>query len=230
MTALLAGAALVLTSGCTLGEDDEMVPPTRTVTATPSPATTAVPSSVPVGQGAVSSADVVWAQGNVLHVGGRDIDLSPVGIEAFVVVPGGVFVVNSGELWFTDLSRLRGTGLTGVTSLGVTADGSRLLVTGEPSGAEATYAFDTGTGRAVRSDGLTAVSSEERLRGPDRSRVPVPKGFEIAGWAGPTTFYGLVHRDGRPASVVSCDVRTRACATSGAVEGDEPVVFGTGVE
>ncbi len=206
-----------------------MVRPTRTVTAAPSPATTAVPRTVPVGEGAVSSRDVVWAQGTVLHVDRREIDLSPVGIEAFVVVPGGVFVVNSGELWFTDLARLRGTGLTGVTGLGVTSDGSRILVTGEQSGAVARYAFDTGSGRAVSSDGLAVVSEDERLRGPDRSGVPVPDGFELAGWAGPTTFYGVASRGGRPASVVGCDVGTRACETLGAIEGAEPVVFGTGV-
>ena len=119
---LVVAAVLVLTTGCELGQDDEMVPPTRTVTASPSPDTTVAPQTMPVGQGDVSPTDVVWAQGNVLHVGRRSVDLSPVGIDAFVVVPGGVFVLHMGELWFTDLSRLRGTGLTNVTALGVTAD------------------------------------------------------------------------------------------------------------
>lgn len=229
MTALVAAAVLGLTGGCALGEDDEMVPPTRTITASPSPATTAVPQGVPVGDGAVSPSDVVWAQGTVLHVGRRDIDLSPAGIDAFVVVPGGVFVLSSGELWFTDLTRLRGTGLTGVSALGVTEDGTRILVTGKQSGAVATYAYDTGSGRAVRSDGLTAETMEQRLRGPDRSAVPVPEGFQIAGWAGPTTFYGVQSKAGRAVSVVSCEVTSRACTTLGAIEGAQPVVFGSGL-
>jgi hypothetical protein len=226
--ALLVGAVIALTAGCRLGADDEMVPPSRTVTASPSPDTTVAPATVPVGEGTVSLADVVWAQGNVLHVGRRTVDLSPVGIDAFVVVAGGVFVLSSGELWFTDLSRLRGTGLTGVTALGVTADGTRILVTGEMSGAAAAYAYDTGTGRAVSSKGLSPLSAEERLQGPDRTGVAVPKEFELAGWAGPTTFYGVASKFGRPASVLSCGVGTRACTTLGAIEGSEPVVFGTG--
>jgi len=220
----------MLTSGCQLGEDDEMVQPTRTVTASPSPDTMLGPPRVPVGRGAVSSADVVWAQGTALHVGRRNVDLSPVGPEALLVVPGGVFVVNSGELWFTDLSRLRGTGLTRVTALGVTADATRILVTAEMSGAAATYAYDVASGRVVSSEGLTPVTAEERLRGPDRSGVGVPKGFVLAGWAGPTTFYGTAGDGGRPSAVVSCDVATRACTTLGGIEGDEPVVFGNGVE
>ncbi len=226
--AFLVGLALVLTAGCTLGEDDEMVPPSRTVTASPSPDTTIAPASVPVGEGPVSPTEVVWAQGSALHVGSRLVDLSPVGIDAFVVVPGGVFVLSTGELWFTDLSRLRGTGLTGVTALGVTADAKRVLVTGEMSGAVATYAYDTGTGQAVSSEGLRPVSAEERLRGPDRSRVAVPKGFELAGWAGPTTFYGVVNKLGRASAVVSCGTVTRSCTTLAAIEGPEPVLFGTG--
>ncbi len=219
---------LVLTAGCELGEDDEMVPPSRTITASPSPDKTVAPETVPVGEGNVSPADVVWAQGNVLHVGRSSVDLSPAGIDAFVVVPGGVFVLHMGELWFTDLSRLRGTGLVNVTALGVTADATRILVTGMEGDAAASYAYDTATGRAVSSDGLESESAEERLRGPDRSRVKVPKGFELAGWAGAKTFYGLTSRSGRPVAVVSCDVETRTCARLGTITGSDPVVFGTG--
>jgi hypothetical protein len=229
VTALLAGATLVLlASGCQLGEDDDLVPPTRTITAAPSPDATVAPRTVPVGQGDVSPTDVVWAQGTALHVGRREVDLSPVGAEALVVVPGGVFVVSSGELWFTDLARLRGTGLTGVTDLGVTPDATRILVTTEAAGAAATYAYDTGSGRAVSSKGLSPVSEEERLRGPDRSGVAVPDGFELAGWAGPTTFYGTAGAPDAPSAVVSCDLDTRACESLGAIEGTDPVVFDTG--
>ena len=45
------------------------------------------------GTGDVSPADVVWAQGSVLHVGRRTVDLRRSRIDAFVVVPGGVFVL-----------------------------------------------------------------------------------------------------------------------------------------
>jgi hypothetical protein len=225
---LLVVTLLVLSSGCTIGDDDEMVQPSRTVTASPSPARTAAPTTLPVGQGTVSPADVVWAQGTRLHVGLRSVDLSPVGVDAFVVVPGGVYVLSGGELWFTDLGRLKGTGLTGVTGLGVTADASRILVTAPDTGTGSPYAYDTGTGRAVSSDGVTPVSAEERLRGRDRSGVDVPEGFQLAGWSAPTRFYGVAGGGGRRAAVVSCDVGTRKCTRLGAVEESPPVVFGSG--
>ncbi len=206
-----------------------MVPPTRTITASPSPDTTVAPKTLPVGKGDVSPTDVVWAQGTVLHVGRGSVDLSPVGIDAFVVVQGGVFVLHLGELWFTDLSRLRGTGLTNVTALGVTADATRVIVMGKKADADAEYAYDTGTGRAVSSEGLEPETAEERLSGPDRSSVAVPKGFELAGWAGTTTFYGVTSRAGRPVAVLSCDVGTRACTRLARVTGSDPVLFGTGL-
>ncbi len=230
MTGPLVGilaALVVLTTGCTVGQDDEMAPaPRRTVTASPSPGQVA-PASVPVGEGAVSPADVVWAQDTVLHVGKQTADLSPVGIDAFVVVPGGVYVLNEDELWFTDLSRLRGTGLSDVTGLGVTADGSRILVT-VTAGVETEVAYDTGTGKLVSSEGVTPVTAQERLQGPDRSGVNVPKGFELAGWAGATRFYGAVREHGRLTAVVSCGLITRTCSRQGAIKGKDPVVFGTG--
>ena len=99
---------------------------------------------------------------------------------------------------------------------------------GKKAGADAEYAYDTGTGRAVSSEGLEPETAEERLRGPDRSGVAVPKGFELAGWAGTTTFYGVTTRSGRPVAVVSCDVETRACTRLGRVTGPDPVLFGTG--
>jgi hypothetical protein len=221
-------ALVVLTTGCTVGQDDEMAPPPRrTVTASPSPQQVA-PGSVPVGQGEVSLADVVWAQGSVLHVGRQTVDLSPAGIDAFVVVPGGVYVLSSGELWFTDLSRLRGTGLTGVTGLGVTADGSRILVSVKKAGVETDHAYDTGTGKTVSSEGVKPVTAEQRLHGPDRSGVAVPSGFELAGWAGAARFYGPVRERGRLTAVVSCGLATKTCTRLGQIKGPDPVVFGTG--
>ncbi len=201
-----------------------MVQPSETITAAPSAAPTAPPATVPVGEGPVSPDDVVWAQGSVLHVGRRTVDLAPTTIESFVVVPGGVFVLASGELWLTDLTRLRGTGLTDVTALGVTADASRLLVTGAGSA----YAYDTGSGRAVSPRGLEPLSAQQRLDGPSRAGVTTPAGFEVAGWAGQTTFYGPVIAGGRPTAVVSCNLESRTCARLGATDGTDPVVFGTG--
>ena len=126
---LLTAVLVVLAAGCATGTEDELAPaPTRTVTATPTQSVAPAPATIPVGQGDVSPSDVVWAQGGVLHVGGDQADLSPVDIEAFVVVHGGVFVLAEGELWFTDLARLRGTGQTEVTGLQVSADASKLDV------------------------------------------------------------------------------------------------------
>ena len=226
--AVILVALVVLTTGCALGEDDEMAPaPRRTVTASPSPQQV-VPGSVPIGEGEVTQADVVWAQGTVLHIGKQTVDLAPVTIDAFVVVPGGVYVLNSGELWFTDLSRLRGTGITDVTGLGVTDDGSRILVSVTKAGVESDHAYDTGTGKAASSDGVTPVTAEQRLEGPDRSDVVVPEGFELAGWAGAARFYGTVRKEGRLTAVLSCGLASKTCTRQGAIEGQVPVVFGTG--
>jgi hypothetical protein len=228
LLAILSPALLLLVSGCEPGQDDEMVPPTRTVTASPSPDVTAVPDTVPTGRGVVAPDVVVWASGNTLHVGRRSVDLAPVGLDGFVAVPGGVYVVRDGRLWFTDLTRLKDTGITGVTRLGATADASRILVDVATPGAGATYAFDAVTGSAVSPDGLTPVTAAERLRGPDRRGVVVPLGFRLAGWAGPRTFYGTAGAAGRPTSVVGCDLRTRSCDRVGTAAGTDPVVFGTG--
>lgn len=218
-TLLTAATLLVLASGCTFGDDDEMVPPTRTVTASPSAETTVAPATVPVGHGVVAAGDVVWASGTRLHVGRRSVDL-PVAVDAFVAVPGGVYVLARDELWFTDLSRLRGTGITGVTHLGATADGGRIVVTSAGSA----YAFDTGTGRSVSSAGVEPVTSAERLGGPDRTGVAVPAGFALAGWSGTDVFYGAV--DG--SKVVACRLSTKTCRRLGTGADAQPVVFGTG--
>ena len=221
-------ALVGLTTGCAIGEDDEMAPPPRrTVTASPSPQQV-VPGRVPIGEGQVSPTDVVWAQGTVLHVGKQSVDLAPARVDAFVVVPGGVYVLSMGELWFTDLSRLRGTGIAGVTGLGVTADAGRIVVSVTKAGVESDHAYDTGTGKTVSSEGVTPVTPTQRLEGPDRSGVAVPEGFELAGWAGTTRFYGTVSKAGRPITVVSCGLATRTCTRLGAIEGQDPVVFGTG--
>jgi hypothetical protein len=228
VTTGVVAAILLLVSGCQVGDDDEMVPPSRTVTVTPSPDVTAVPLTVPIGSGPVTPADVVWAQGSTLHVGKRSVDLAPVSVDAFVVVPGGVYVLDDGQLWFTDLARLRGTGLAGLSGLGATADAARILVTGPASAGSTSYAYDTGTGRAVSADGVVAVTPEERLHGPDRAGVRVPARFELAGWAGSRTFYGVAAGTSPASGVFSCSLTTLACARLGGIEAADPVVFGTG--
>jgi hypothetical protein len=233
---LLVAVLVALTTGCEVGQDDERAaPPRRTITASPSPDVTVAPTAVPVGEGKVAPDDVVWAQGSVLHVGRRSIDLSPVGIDAFVVVRGGVFVLSSGELWFTDLTRLRGTGLTGVTGLGVTADARAILVSAEQGGAATAYGFDTRTGQSVDSEDVDVAPAAELLGDPGTVDLAdgrwtgfVPKAFDPVGRVRTSTVYGFALRRGRPTAVVGCDTGTHRCARLGVVAGSVPVVFGTG--
>jgi hypothetical protein len=194
-----------------------------------------VPTSVPVGQGEVSPTDVVWAQGNVLHVGKRATDLATVAAEAFVVVPGGVYVLFKSELWFTDLAKLRGTGLTRVTGLGATADRSHVVLTRKDGDRTTTYAYDTRTGRAVDAAGVQAASAQELLGDVQtvqvtraRFRGAVPEVFEPVGRAGRTRVYGLAGGSSAPTAVTSCHLTRRTCARLGAVDPADPVVFGSG--
>lgn len=234
LVALLAVTTLV--TGCETTTDDEMVPnPQKTVTRSASPTPTAAPASVPVGQGEVSADDVVWARGSVLHVEERSVDLASVGVDGFVVVPGGVFVLSNQELWFTDLSRLRGTALTGVTGLGATADRSRIIVSSTLEGDTRTSAYDTRTGRAVDSAGVEPASREELLGEvtgvqvrPGAYSGPVPEVFEPVGRAGESRVYGLARAGERATAVVACDTARRSCSRLAALDGEEPVVFGSG--
>jgi hypothetical protein len=247
---LLSGLAglLVLTAGCHVGTDDELAPaPTRTVTATPSQSVAPAPATVPVGDGEVSPADVVWAQGGVLHVGRRQVDLAPIDVEAFVVVRGGVFVLADGELWFTDLERLRGTGQTEVTKVRISEDADLLAVTDTRSGQPLEQGYDTRTGKAIRGKVDTRTPAQARAgsgRFEVRTRAgatsvvdtdsgrPVevaglPATFELGGWTGDSAFYGLAGT-GAHRSVVGCDLVQHRCTTAGSVSGSDPVVFGTG--
>jgi hypothetical protein len=244
---LAALVGLLLVAGCDVGTDDELAPaPTRTVTATPSQSVAPAPATMPVGDGDVSPADLVWAQGSVLHVGRRQVDLAPAEVEALVVVRGGVFVLADDELWFTDLRRLRGTGQTEVTRLRISADADRLVVTDTRSGHPLEQGYDTRTGRAVR--GAVDTRTPQQLRdGPGRYQVrtgagptsvvetatgrPVevaglPATFEVGGWTGDSAFYGLAGPARR--TVVGCDLVRHRCTNEGAVSGDGPVVFPTG--
>ena len=233
---LAALATLLASSGCEMGQDEELTPkPRRTVTRTPSPEPAPVPSSVPVGQGDVSPGDVVWAQGNVLHVGKRAVDLATVGVDAFVVVPGGVYVLFSGEVWFTDLTKLRGTRLTGVTGLGATADRSRVVVSRRDGDGTGVHAYDTRSGEVVDGADVQAASAQELLgdvRGVEvtrkRFRGAVPQVFEPVGRAGRSRVYGLAGGASAPTAVTSCELTRRTCTRLGAVDPADPVVFGSG--
>jgi hypothetical protein len=246
---LLAASVLLLGTGCQTSTDDEMAPrPTRTITATPSQSVAPAPATVPVGRGEVSPADVVWAQGGVLHVGSDQVDLAPVDIEALAVVRGGVFLLSEGELWFTDLSRLRGTGQTDVTGLRVSDDAGLLEVVDTRGGTSLSQGYDTRTGKAVRGD-VETLSPEDHRTGPGRFVVtlspagvpsvveaatgdPVPlsgapAGFQPGGWAGDSVFYGVGRAGSGPRSVFSCDAVAGKCRRLDQV-GPGPVVFGTG--
>jgi hypothetical protein len=248
--AALACVALAsLLAGCTIGgpDDETAPPPTRTVTASPSASLPPAPATIPVGHGDVGPSDTVWAQGSVLHVGRRAVDLSPTDVGAMVVVPGGVFVLAEGELWFTDLTRIRGTGQTDVTGVTVSEDADRLVVVDTRAGKPLAQGYDTATGRAVRGD-VDTLPPAEVVNGPGRFRVQnssrsarvvdsagrtlqvagLPEVLEVGAWTSDSTFLGLAGPEGGERSVVRCDLTKRRCATAGRAQGTDRVVFGTG--
>ncbi|MET0839137.1 MAG: hypothetical protein ABWY19_10175 [Marmoricola sp.] len=228
VAAVLLPVVLGLGAGCEIGQDDEMARPTRTVTASPTPKAVAAPAQIPVGDGAVSADDVVWGDGPDLHVERRSVDLSPATVDQLVRVPGGVYVLSGDELWFTDLQRLRGTGLTAVTRIALSEDGERLLVTDTAAGREAVHAYDVRTGKRVDTSRTPSPSPSPTLRQPGSSVTAFkgyPADFALAGWAGDSTFYGVAGKGDKPTSVVSCRVTTRTCAVLGSITGPDPVVF-----
>ncbi len=191
---------VVLVAGCAVGaEDDEMATPRRTVTASPAPATTAVPRVLPVGEGPVSTRSVVWSQGSELHVDGRSVDVSPLGIDAFVVVPGGIYLLDGAELRFTDLTRVRGTGLTGVTGLDVAADRSRVRVTTTLTGTESAYTYETRGGRLVDSGDYRPESETDRLG--TRVTLRVVGTGVLAARKGPGRYAVAIGEQGTPVAV-----------------------------
>ena len=221
MTRLVAGALVAvlvaITSGCELGQDDEMAPrPTRTVTKFPSPAptTTAAPTRIPVGQGRISPEGVVWAQESTLHFGTRQVDVSPLRIDSFVVVAGGVFFVSRGELWFTDLSRVRGTGFMGVTRVSTTRDAGALLVESS-AGSAGVYAFDLATGASMPPAQVEAATDEDLRGTPERvvlrpagSNPAAPSAAPVDARLGPGRF-GVVGGDDERLVVFDATTRKR---------------------
>lgn len=214
--ALTAGTAVlaVLTAGCTVGaEDDEMATPRRTVTASPSAAVTLVPRSLPVGAGPVSPRAVVWSQGSRLNVGRRTVDVSPLGIDAFVVVSGGVYLLDGADLRFTDLSRVRDTGLAMVTGLDVARDRSRVRVTTSMTGTETAYTYATRSGRLVDGSDYTPESATDRLG--TRTTLQVAGTGALAGRKGPGRYSVGLDRQGAPVAVDT--VTSRRVPLRGAV-------------
>ncbi len=227
---LLGVVLLVLTSGCRVGEDDEMVPPTRTVTASPSPAVTAAPSSIPVGRGKVSPSGVVWAQDSVLHVGVREWDLTPRRIDSFVVVTGGVYFVDHDQVWFTDLVRVRDTGLRGVTGLATNKQGSAIRV--ELTGPSPVRAYDGRDGSSVAPASVKRAPVAERLGTPvevrlrsERSDVSPPP--PAPGRLGPGR-YGVLGGDGEPLVAFVSATKVRVPLTGVPADGFELVRWTSG--
>ena len=185
----------------------------------------------------------------MLHVGGDQADLSPVDIEAFVVVHGGVFVLAEGELWFTDLARLRGTGQTEVTGLQVSADASKLDVVDTRGGTAESQGYDTRTGKAIRGEVDTQTPAERRrdragswcrrrlTERPRSSRQPPATACSsterrtTSGWgAGPGTRSSSAWAPMLPVGPATSSGATSGPGTCRLLDrvGPGPVVFGTG--
>jgi hypothetical protein len=138
-----------------------------------------------------------------LHFGTRQVDVAPLRIDSFVVVPGGVFFVSQSELWFTDLSRVRATGLMGVTRVSTTRDADALRVD-LATGSDAVYAYDLSTGESIPS-AQAVPATDADLRGTPK-RLVLPPGGAVEVRRGPGHF-GLVGGDG--GQLVAYDAVTR---------------------
>lgn len=205
LLALVAGSLLAST-GCQVGQDEEMAPPPRrTVTVTPSvsPAPVAVPARIPVGRGAVDPTDVVWVQGSVLHVGKDAWDLTPRRVSSFVVSDGGVYFLDGGKLWFTDLARVRDTGVTGGQDLAAAYDGRAIRVGVAPAAGRAVrHGYETTTGAQVPPRQATPATQEQLLGTPAKvtlrpDRSDIRSQGEVPARLGPG-IYGLVDQPNGP--------------------------------
>ena len=179
--------------------------PTRTVTRVRGPPRRR-PERARSGEGDVSPADggVGPGQRAALRHAARSTSRR-CEIDSFVVVPGGVFVVSRGELWFTDLSRVRATGLTGVTRVSTTRDADALRVD-LARGSDAVVAYDLGTGKSIPPSRVVPATDAD-LRGAAK-RVVLTPGGEVEARRGPG-HYGLVGGDGEQLVVYDATTRRR---------------------
>lgn len=118
--ALVAVLASGLLMGCERAPDDEMVVPSVTETAAPRPPTDL--PGLPVGKADLPAATKVQVSGTVVTAGGRVFDITPMHLDEHVVAPGGIYFLNDGELWFTDLVRVVPTQFMHVRDLTLSAD------------------------------------------------------------------------------------------------------------
>lgn len=125
LASALALLVLQLGAACERAPDDEMVVPE--VTQTAAPETPKRLPDLPVGNAGLKPTDHVSVGGTVIQAGGRVIDVSPMRVDAHVVTPGGIYFVNGGELWFTDLTRLTPTPFKQVRGLELTSGGERIV-------------------------------------------------------------------------------------------------------
>lgn len=121
----LALLVLQLGAACERAPDDEMVVPE--VTRTTAPETPKRLPDLPVGRAGLKPTDRVLVGGTVIQAGGRVIDVSPMRVDAHVVTPGGIYFVNGGELWFTDLTRIVPTPFKQVRGLQLASGGGQLV-------------------------------------------------------------------------------------------------------
>lgn len=118
--ALLAAAL----SGCSSITDDEMVRPSVTETAAPRPPVHL--PHLPMARAVLPEGAKVVVTGTVVSAAGRVVDIAPMRMDQHVATTGGIYFVNGGELWFTDLSRIVPTPFHKVRDLGLSKDGKRL--------------------------------------------------------------------------------------------------------
>lgn len=184
LAATLLSLAALLLGGCG-SPDDESARPVATTTLPPQPPRDLV--DLPVGSGDVHAGDRVQVSDSVLRVNDHVVRLAPLQVADAVVVEGGVFFRNGGELWFTDLGRARATGYTDVQSLVASSDGRRLAFLDLEHGPKDRYgtplaiaiAYDATTGAPlvtsyagmgdVRTDDLTDLYEDAE---------PAIKGFD----------------------------------------------------
>lgn len=193
-------ACAVLLAGCAGGTDDELQPrPTPTVTVTADPVQQ-LPEQLDLASDLDFTEEVVWASGTDLHVGGRTVGLAPLQPEELVVLPTGILVRTGTDVWFTAGRQAQGLPLPPVTSLGLSDDGSQVVLALADRDEPAAYDLE---GRLVAQDAVAPRRDERRVvTGP--GDAPVPAALEVRGWLSATRPYGVLGR-----AVVDCDVSGR---------------------